>query len=48
MELKKLYHLEEQIYAVHVKDQDQSRELEKLLVELAEVQDFKPLDRVLL
>jgi hypothetical protein len=42
MEHRKQYHLEEQIYAVHVRDQGQNQGQEKLLVELVEGQDFKP------
>ena len=48
MEHRKQYHLEEQIYAVHVKDQGRNQGQEKLLAVLVEVQDFKPLDKVLL
>jgi hypothetical protein len=48
MELRKQYHSEEQIYVVHARDQGQNLGLEKLLVVLAGVQDFKPLDKVLL
>jgi len=46
MELKKLFHLEEQIYAEHAKDLNQNQEQGKQLAELVEEQDFKQLDKV--
>lgn len=48
MEPRKQYHLGEQIYVEHVRDQGLSQVLEKLLAALVEVQDFKQLDKVLL
>jgi hypothetical protein len=46
MERKKLFHLEERIYAEHAKDLSQNQEQEKQLAELVEEQDFKQLDKV--
>ena len=46
MELKKLFHLEERIYAEHAKDLNQNQEQEKQLAELVEEQDFKQSDKV--
>ncbi len=46
MELKKLFHLEERIYAEHAKDLNQNQEQGKQLAELVEEQDFKQLDKV--